>query len=200
MSNMLTRFLRRLGDFRAAFLGFAGGFLMASAAFALVLPPSFAPRSFQTQQTHYLRFTVNWNSCVPVGNCSVKVGALPYNAYLLRINYEGTVAFGSTTNLISLGTTSGGTNIMAALTGFQAAIAATTATIVAANAGVGQSTTGVGNNSVQTGTNGGFDVWANMTLTGASPTAGQAIFVIEYANSNDGTCAPVPLGAIAPAC
>jgi hypothetical protein len=200
MRNLLTHLLRRLGKVHAAILGFSGGFLMATAAFALVLPPSFAPRQFQTQQTHYLRFTVNWNSCVPVGNCSVKVGALPYNAYLLRISSEGTVAFGSTTNLISLGTTSGGTNIMAAVTGFEAATNATTRTIVAANAGVGQSTTGVGNGSAQTGTNGGFDVWANMTLTGASPSAGQAIFVIEYAAPNDGTCAPVPMGATATAC
>jgi hypothetical protein len=36
--------------------------------------------------------------------------------------------------------------------------------------------------------------------TGAAPSAGQAVIVLEYFAPNDGTCAPVPIGATAAAC
>jgi hypothetical protein len=191
------------GSFGAGLL--SGAFLAAGVAtcilpaLALIVPANYPPRKFPTQQTHYLRFSIPFNACVPVGNCSIKVGALPYNAYLLRINYQGVTAFGSTTNLIALGTTSAGTNIMAALTGFQAAINATTATIVAANAGVGNGS-GVGNGATQTGGDGGFDVWATLSFTGSAPAAGLAVFVIEYAAPNDGQCTDVPMNSTATAC
>jgi hypothetical protein len=176
--------------------------LSVPVAFAQPVPQGqrgFVPRYFQTQQLHYTRFTVNFNSCTPPGNCSVRVGTVPYNAYLLRVTYQGTVAFNSTTNSIQLGRTSGAADIMAAVAGFQATINSTQGTIVAANAGVGFGS-GVGNTAVQTGLNGGFDVFATMSFTGTAPTAGQAVFVLEWAAPNDGLCAPVPLGATAGAC
>lgn len=185
----------------------AGLFLVAALATTLVVPAmaqpnpiggrSYSPRVFQTQQTHYLRFSVAFNSCTPAGNCTVKVGTLPYNAFLLRVYYQGEVAFGSTTNLISLGTTSTtAVNIMAAVTGFQATVAPVQGTIVAGNLGVVLT----GNGIAQSGTLGGFDVYATMTFTGAAPTAGNAAFVLEYAGPNDGTCAAVPQGATATGC
>lgn len=162
-----------------------------------IAPRSYNPRSFQTQQTAYLRFTVDYNSCAPAGNCTVKVGTLPYNAFLLRVYYQGETAFGSTTNLISLGTTStAAVNIMAAVTGFQATVAPVAGTIVAGNLGVVLT----GNTIAQSGSQGGFDVYATMTLTGATPTAGRAAFVLEYASPNDGSCTSVPLGVTAVGC
>jgi hypothetical protein len=194
--------------FRNTIGAFAAGlFLFAAFATTLVVPAmaqpnpiaprSYSPRVFNTQQTHYLRFTVAFNSCTPAGACTVKVGTLPYNAFLLRVYYQGEVAFGSTTNLISLGTTStAAVNIMAAVTGFQATVAPVQGTLVAGNLGVVLT----GNGIAQTGTLGGFDVYATMTLTGATPTAGLAAFVLEYAGPNDGTCTMVPLGATATGC
>lgn len=201
MRNLFNRLTGRVRDcLIAGLVGLGiGSMIVGPVANALTTPPNFAPRSFPDQVTHYIRFSVPFNACVPVGNCSVKVGALPYNAYLLRINVQGVTAFGSTTNLIALGTTSGGTNIMAALTGFQAAVNATTGTIVAANAGVGNGS-GVGNGATQTGGDGGFDVWATLSFTGSAPAAGLAVFVIEYAAPNDGTCIPVPMNATATGC
>lgn len=177
-----------------------GSLLVGPFAFAQIgpiAPRSFAPRSFQTQQTHYLRFTVAFNSCAPVGNCTVKVGTLPYNAYLLRINYQGVTAFGSTTNLISIGTTAtSSVNIMAAVTGFQSTVAPVAGTLVAGNLG----TIITGNNVAQSGTLGGFDVYATMTFTGSAPAAGLAAFVLEFAGPNDGSCTAVPLAATAVGC
>ncbi len=57
-----------------------------------------------------------------------------------------------------------------------------------------------GNGIAQTGPNGGFDVWATLTATTGAPTAGSAQYVIEFIAPNDGSCAPVPAGATAPAC
>lgn len=160
-------------------------------------PRSFAARIFPTQQTHYIRFSVAYNSCAPAGNCTVKVGSLPYNAFLLRVYYQGEVAFGSTTNLISLGTTSTtAVNIMAAVTGFQALVAPVAGTIVAGNLGVVLT----GNGIAQTGTLGGFDVYATMTFTGSAPTVGSAAFVLEYAAPNDGSCIAVGTGVTSPGC
>src|SRR5271166_3787902 len=62
---------------------------------------SFTPRVFQTQQTHYLRFTVNFNSCViPAGAavCGAKVGTLPYNAFLKSVVYDLITVFNPTTS------------------------------------------------------------------------------------------------------
>src|SRR5437899_1353255 len=83
----LSKCLARIRQGAAAFvvgLGL-GSVLVGPAVMALTIPPTVAPRQFPTQQSHYLRFTVNFNSCVLVANtCSVKVGAIPYNSYLVR--------------------------------------------------------------------------------------------------------------------
>lgn len=168
---------------------------LSTSLFALTAPPSFSPRVFPTQQTHYLRFTVNFNSCaLAAGTCSVKVGALPYNAFLISATQQVTTAFNSgTTDTVALGTASGGAQLVAAQS-VHAAGDATALTLV--HPGIAS----VGNGIAQSGANGGFDVWAVYAQTGAAPTAGQAVYLIQYAAPNDGSCAPVPLGATAPAC
>lgn len=200
MRNFLRSALTRA---RSALIPFVAGLgigslIIGPAALALVVPQAFAPRQFQTQQVHYLRFTVNFNSCVYVSlTCSFKVGALPYNAYLLRINNQVTTAWNAgTSQSIALGTSSAGTNIVASVATGPSTGGGASSTIVAANIGVAAT----GNGIAQTGTNGGFDLWATITIVGALPTTGQTNYVLEYIAGNDGQCGPVAIGGTAPAC
>jgi hypothetical protein len=172
-----------------------GVFVLASAALALTFPPTFAPRQFNTQQTHYLRFTVNFNSCVLAsGTCSVKVGAVPYNAFLVRAYQQIITSFNSaTTDTVAIGTAVGGGQIVAAQSVHGAAGAATALTLP--SAGI----TPTGNGTTPSGGDGGFDIWAVYAQTGTAPTAGQAIYVIEYIAPNDGACQPTPISSGAPA-
>ena len=180
------------------------GMLITGLVTALAAPAqaqrSFAPRMFSDQQAHYWRFTVNFNSCpLPAtagGNCSFRVGALPYNAFMLRGYQQLTVSFNSTTtDTLAIGTPSGSGNSVAAQSTHGAAGAAAPLTL--ANPGLGFH----GNGAAQTGSLGGFDIWVTIAYTGASAaTTGQAIIVLEYAAPNDGSCAPVPANTIAGAC
>ncbi len=200
MRNLFNRALFYARQTVAAFivgLG-VGSFLVGPAALALVVPQAFAPRQFPTQQVHYLRFTVNFNSCVYVSlTCSFKVGALPYNAYVLRINNQVTTAWNAgTSQSIALGTSSAGANIVASAATGPSTGGGAASTVVAANLGVAAT----GNNIAQTGTNGGFDLWATITIVGALPTTGQTNYVLEYIAGNDGQCGPVAIGGTAAAC
>jgi hypothetical protein len=170
--------------------------LVAPFAKALTSPPTFAPRYYQTEQTHYFRFTANFNSCVLVSNtCSFKIGAFPYNAWLLRASQQIITSFNSaTTDTVALGTASGGAQLVAAQSVHGAAGDATALTIV--HPGI----TSVGNGISQTGAGGGFELWVTYAQTGAAPTAGQAVYLFEFAAPNDGSCVAVPLGATSPAC
>src|SRR5258708_34662221 len=70
----------------------AVAFLSVPVAYAQPVPlgqRSFSPRMFQTQQRHYLRFSVNFNTCVYVSlACPVKVGTLPYTAFLPQRSFQ----------------------------------------------------------------------------------------------------------------
>lgn len=183
--------------------------LGTSVALALTNPATFAPRSFPTQQTHYERHVINVTSSgcsadtgqgqtnvFTTGSCSVKLGTLPYNAFLARAYQQVTTACNaSSTCTLALGTTSGGVNIVAAQS-VAASGGGTALTIVAANLGI----TLTGNGATQTGSNGGFDLWATVAQTGTAASAGTIVVVLEFFNSNDGGCAFVPLGATAGAC
>ena len=171
--------------------------LAVTAAFALVIPPQFSPQQYNSAQTHYIRFSVNFNSCVLVaGTCSFKVGAVPYNSYVLRASQQVYTAFNSgTTDTVAVGTASGGAQLVAAQT-VHAATAGLPLTVVAANLG----TAATGNGIASTGANGGFDIWVTYTQTGAAPTAGSAVIILEYIAPNDGTCVTVPLGGTAVGC
>lgn len=195
-----------LNKARGALLAFAMsaalvGLLVApiAPAFAQAVPSgqrTFSPRVFPDQQTHYTRFSVNFNSCVYVSLvCSVKVGALPYNAYLLRIVGQTTTTWNAGTSAsIGVGTVTPAVNILASLAYTTAGNATGTMAVTA----VGVALTG--NAIAQSGTNGGFDVFATITIVGALPTTGSTQFLMEWAAPNDGACTAVPLGATAPAC
>jgi hypothetical protein len=199
MHNLFHRLSAYARQSAAAFLvGLGiGSFLIGPAALALVVPQNFAPRQFPTQQVHYTRFVVNFNDCVLVANtCSTKRGALPYNAYILRVSQQVTTAFNSaTTDTLALATASGGGQIVAAQT-VHAGTAGLPLTVVAANLGIAAT----GNGIAQTGGNGGFDIWSVYAQTGAAPTAGVAVIVIEWIAAHDGSCVYVPLGSTSPAC
>lgn len=172
--------------------------LSFSSAYALTVPAQFSPRIFPDQQTHYLRFSFAFNSCVTVTNtCTLKVGALPYNAFLTTIHKQIITTFNPTTSAtVSLNVSGAGAGVMAAFNVFtgQATTAATDTTFT----GAGELVTGSG--ATPTGANGGFDLYATYTVGGGTATQGLVIFVVEYIAPNDGQCAPVPLGSTATAC
>ena len=191
----MRHFTRRI----AAAIAFAAlsGFT-ASTVYALTSPATFAPRNFQTQQTHYVRFTVNFNSCVLVANaCTLKIGALPYNAFIVRGYQQIVTSFNSaTTDTLAVGISQTSANELVAAQSVHGAAGVSTLTI----ASTGSGTQVTGNGATQTGADGGFDVWVKYAQTGAAPTTGQAVIVLEYFAPNDGACAPVPTGATAGAC
>jgi hypothetical protein len=154
-----------------------------------------AARMFSDQQTHYWRFSVNFNSCVYVGlTCSVKVASVPYNAFIVRAYQQVTTTWNAGTSAaVALGTAVGSGNIVASQV-MGAAGAATALTVAGLGIGV------TGNGIAQTGTLGGFDIYATILVVGALPTAGASQYVIEYIAPNDGSCTSVPIGATAPAC
>jgi hypothetical protein len=154
---------------RKFLLGLVGLLVIATAAYALVVPPSFAPRMFQTQQAHYLRFTFNFNSCsVAAGTtCNVKVGALPYNAFITHAYIDLLTVFNPTTSAtVGVGTIAGTSNLVAAFNVFTGQTIQTTV-----QSATGTTPSGLGllvtSGTAQTGTNGGFDVYANY-VTGAA--------------------------------
>lgn len=191
-----------------------GLFLAASAAtvivpaLALVFPGQFAPRQFATQQTHYARHVVtitatqytvdNQLACVfAASTCSVRIGALPYNAYIERAGYQPTVVCNAaTTCTLSLGTASAGTQLVNAADIKGAGTAGISATVVAANRGIAVT----GNGIAQTGADGGFDMFLTITFSGAAPSTGTVVFWLEYFSSNDGGCSNVAMGSTAGAC
>jgi hypothetical protein len=195
----MRNYLRKYTTHVFAALGSALSALAVTSmvAFSLTVPPTIAPRYFNTQQTHYTRFTLAFNSCVYVSLvCSVKIGAVPYNAYILRGRFMTTTTWNAGTSAsVGLGTVTPGVNIAAS----QAVTTAgndTAFTIAAAGAGIGVT----GNGVTPTGLDGGFDLFATITIVGALPTAGLTVFVIEWIAPNDGSCGPQTLGFAAPAC
>lgn len=163
---------------------------------------SMPPRVLTTQQTHYVRFAVNFSSCplrAADTACSYRVASLPYNAFLVSISKQIITTFNPTTSAtIALGVAGQGTTVMAAFNVFTGQ--ATTAVFDTAFAGAGELVTGAG--ATSTGMNGGFDIYATYTVgaAGSQGTQGRAVFIIQYIGPNDGDCQPVPLGATATSC
>lgn len=173
-----------------------------AAAVALTIPATYPPRMFNTQQTHYLRFVFNFNSCVITAaatTCNVKVGALPYNAFLTTIHKQILTTFNPTTSAtVSLNVTGAGAGVMAAFNVFTGQ--ATTAATDTGFTGAGELVTG--NSATQTGADGGFDLYALYTVgaAGSQGTQGAVVFIVEYIAPNDGSCAPVPMNSTAVGC
>jgi hypothetical protein len=208
LRSVLTRASRALIPFVAG-LGI-GSLVIGPAALALVFPGQFGPRQFPTQQTHYERHVINitstsfqgdlaQNTCVfAAGTCSIRVGALPYNAFVVRAYTQTfTACNAATTCTLAVGTTSGGGQLVTGASNSIIAVTGAVAnTVVAANAGI----VATGGGAAQTGLDGGFDLWLTVTFTGAAPTTGTVIFVLEYFSNNDGGCIYVPMTATAGAC
>jgi hypothetical protein len=200
--------------------------IFSMAAFALTVPSTFAPRNFQSQQVGYFRVllgaqagagapagvaTANGFTCAMAGGstgCSIKVGALPYNSFMLRASLQVLTAFNSTTTdtvaLCTTTTCATGSIISPATSTHTAANGAAIVLTVGyglGNNGSQASPGATGWNAVQTGSDGGFDLYVNFQSTGTNgPTAGQAVLLLEYAAPNDGACFDVPMGSTAAAC
>jgi len=204
--------------FRSIVAGLGAGLMIAGGlapAFALTIPPTFAPRYFPTQQVHYERhivtfspsgmtadglFTCVWNASTPFV-CAVKVGALPYNAYVVRISMQVTTACTASTACgvgMGTGTVASGNQLnLMATASILSTTGAVNQTVVAANAGIAAT----GNGIAQSGADGGFDLFITGTATVALPTAGTAVLVLEYFAGNDGGCiTPSIAGGTSPAC
>lgn len=161
------------------------------------------PRMFSEQTVHYLRFSFNYNQCqlrAADTACSIRVGSLPYNAFLVAISKQIITTFNPTLSAtVALGTAAQGTGVMAAFNVFTGQ--ATTAVFDTSFAGAGEAVTG--NGTTSTGANGGFDLWATYTVgaAGSQGTQGQVVFIVQYIAPNDGGCqVTVPFGGTAAAC
>jgi len=180
--------------------------LLVTAALALTNPPTFAPRQFPSQQTHYVRIDVKYNAingipCVLGGTsphtCTVKIGALPYNAYVVRVDQQIITNFNSgSADTIALGVSTLGTELVAQQSVHTGAGNRTALTVASSGSGIQYT----GNGTTQNGADGGFDLYVQLQSTGAVPTAGQAILILEYFAPNDGDCVAVPMGATGTAC
>lgn len=188
----------------------AAGFALATlavshlSAFALTSPPTYGPRNFQTQQVGYFRINVQFNQingipCVLVSNaCTIKVGALPYNAYVIRATQQIITNFNSgSTDTVAIGISSTSANELVAAQSVHSG-AGNQSSLTVASGGSGIQVTG--NGATPTGTDGGFDLYVKYAQTSTAPTAGQAIIILEYIAPNDGTCVDPALGSTATAC
>lgn len=191
----MTKLMRHIGASLAS--GLAVLCVLALVTVPVLAQRSSAPRFFTDQQTTYLRFAINQTSCVPVTlTCTFKVGAVPYNAFIVRAYTQTFTTFtGATTATVAFGTAPSSANIMAAATILTAGNAVAQ-TVAAGGLGV----TVTGNGIAQSGALGGFDIYATITYTVANATAGAAVGIIEFILPNDGACTAVPTGATAPGC
>jgi hypothetical protein len=195
---------KHLRAFAAAGLLLVAGIVAADAQpfVSTTNPRQPEPRLLQWQQTAYIRFVFNITTNAAQGcstnNCVVKVGSasLPYNAVPLRATVQVVTAVnGTTTDVLSIGTTSANANEIASSCNVHAL--GTVACTMAANS---SGSTPTGATTAQSGSNGGFDLYVKYTNTGGVGTLGQVIVILEFAMPNDGTCTLVPAGATAGAC
>lgn len=178
-------------------------------ALALTVPATFSPRNFNTQQVGYFRvhakalgggnFSVNGTIChvLTTATCSVKFGALPANAFLLRQTQQIITVWNSTTSDdVGVGTTTAGVNIKASADVETGSGAISSPAFVAGSSG-----TLLTSASPQSGSNGGYDLYMSYTFVGASAaTTGELLYVLEYAAPNDGDCIATPMGSAPVSC
>jgi len=137
------------------------------------------PRIFATQQTHYLRFTVNFSD--PNVTTARLFARVPNNSYIMAIDADVTTAFTSGAT-ISLGASTTATEIMAASgSNASVAIGSTGITHVTAAAGLGVAVTG--NSTYQGANSSGVPIYVK--LAGTTATVGAVTFVLTYMPDND---------------
>ena len=126
-------------------------------------------RLLHTQQIHYFRKRVNYNDAgIAAG---VFVGTIPAGAMLVYAAARINVAFNAvTTNVLQMGTTAGGGEILA------------NAVVLAGAAGFKTATSGTAFAATfATDT----DIFVSYTQTGAVATAGQGDLMVAYCPNND---------------
>lgn len=118
-------------------------------------------RQFHTQQVHFLRTLINYNDADALTR---NMGTIPAGSNILRINTcVSTAQNAGTTNTLSVGTSSGGTDLVNAT----AAGSATANVVVQAPSGkslLASDTT----------------IWATLTQSGTAATAGVVQVTVEY--------------------
>ena len=126
------------------------------------------PRQFHTQQAHYIRANVAYNTTnIATG---VNVGAIPAGSRILDIGvYIDTAFNAATTNVLTVGTAAGGNQI------------ATTSDTASTATGFKRVTTGNALAQFAADT----QVWVTYTQTGTAATAGAATIAITYLPNND---------------
>ena len=128
-------------------------------------------RLFNSQQTHYLRKRIDFNSAA--SGTGVLVGTLPANAQVTSVSVCVTTAFNAATNnFVDVGTLGSAS----ALVGH----GSVTATAVGVTSVAPASLGGVLSASGET------DLYATYTQSGTAATAGSANIVVHYAADNDG--------------
>lgn len=119
-------------------------------------------RQYHTQQIHFFRTLINFSDPDVAAR---KLGTLPAGANVLRVNTVISTAFNAgTTNTISVGYSSGGSDLVSA----GAAGSATANTVTQAPSGKALLAADT-------------DLWAGVTLSGTAATAGVAEVIVEYA-------------------
>ena len=128
----------------------------------------------------YLRVTFNFNDASIAAG--VPIGTIPKNAYIYAIDLYVTTAFNAvTTNVMTIGSTKAGVDIVAVA---QSPTLATPGIYhVTTAAGLGLAVTG--STGAQTAINGGIPVWLQYSQTGTAATTGKATLLISIIQDND---------------
>lgn len=135
---------------------------------------TFPARNSNYQEIQFIRAAINFNDA-GIGT-SVQIGTLPQYAFIIDDLVEIETVFNAgTTNVLTLGTTVGGSELVAAGDVNEAATGVT-----AVGRGLGRSLTASGD----------VGVYAKFAQTGTAATAGKAHFCIAYALPNSAV-APV---------
>lgn len=176
MKNLVTKLSRAAVTRTLMVVGLAG--LLLGTALAITPYDSSRPpqrRELSTQQTHYWRFTVNFND--PSIGTSQLVAMLGRNAFIVNVMVEVVTAFNAaTTNTLTVGTTSTSINELVAsgdLPGNGTSSLSTGVTRVTRGFGRGLTA------SADTG------IYVKYAQTGTAATTGRAIVVIEAVPDND---------------
>ncbi|HEX2655347.1 MAG TPA: hypothetical protein VHN11_17075 [Xanthobacteraceae bacterium] len=137
-----------------------------------LISPSIPARLLPTQQTHYLRKSVAFNTPGVGASDTVKIGRLPAGAFISGVWARIETPFNAgTTNVLTVGTSAGG----------DADIINGAADLNAGSAGTTSVTRGLGLPIAND-----TDIFVKFTQTGTPATAGAATIVISYAANNDG--------------
>ncbi len=129
-------------------------------------------RQFETQQTHYMRRTVNYNDAAIASG--VLLGTVPSGSIILNVYILVTTAFNAaTTNVLQGGTTGTGTNLFTS----------TDAAAGTPGPKVGARSANQGPGLVITQDQ---DLFVSYSQTGTAASAGSATIVVEFVPLSNG--------------